>query len=547
MTLTDDPRWYREAVVYQVYLRSFADGDGDGVGDIAGLRRRLPHLASLGVDAIWINPWYPSPMADAGYDVIDQRAIDPVFGTLESAEELIQEAHEHGLRLILDVVPNHTSDQRPWFLEALAGGPGCVARSRYHFRDGRGDDGALPPNNWVSEFGGSAWTRVTEPDGAPGQWYLHLFSPQQPDLNWDHPQVRGDFEQTLRFWFDRGVDGFRIDVAHYLVKGHDLPDLQEAGHPSGEHPHWDRDALHDIYRTWRQIADSYDPPRTFVAEVWVASPARLVRYVRPDELHTAFNFDFLACPWLPGAQHDVIEATLTSHASVGAAATWVLSNHDVARHVSRYARPQLPGMARFLDDYLDRPGDLQLGTRRARAALLQMLALPGSAYIYLGEELGLPEVEDLPEDVLLDPMFERSGRISRGRDGCRVPLPWSGDSPPYGFSPPGVHTWLPQPENWAQYTVQSQEGDPASMLEFYRTALRIRRSQAALGDGALRWLTTPEGALGFARDPGFICLVNYSSGPLALPAGSEVLLASVEFAAEAGLPRDAAVWLTSAQ
>lgn len=543
MTGADSATWYREAVVYQVYLRSFADGDGDGVGDIAGLRSRLQYLADLGVDAIWINPWYPSPMADAGYDVIDQRAIDPVFGTLEVAEALIREAHDHGLRVILDVVPNHTSDRRPWFLQAVADGRGSAARNRYHFRDGLGEHGDLPPNNWVSEFGGSAWTRVTEPDGAPGQWYLHLFSPQQPDLNWDHPEVRADFEHTLHFWFDRGVDGFRIDVAHYLVKGQDLPDLQEDWHATGEHPHWDREALHDIYRRWRQIADSYDPPRTFVAEVWVASPERLVRYVRPDELHTAFNFDFLASPWLPRAQHDVIEKTLTAHASVGAAATWVLSNHDVARHVSRFARPQLPGVARFLDDYLDRPVDLALGTRRARAALLQMLALPGSAYIYLGEELGLPEVEDLPEDALLDPMFERSGRISRGRDGCRVPLPWSGERPPYGFSPPGVRTWLPQPADWARYAVAAQQDDPGSMLEFYRAALRLRRSHPALGNGSMHWLDTPEGVLGFAREPGLQCLVNYGQVPCALPPGAEILIASADFDIAGGLPGDTAVWL----
>lgn len=545
MSDPDDSRWYREAVVYQVYLRSFADGDGDGVGDIAGLRSRLPYLADLGVDAIWINPWYPSPMADAGYDVIDQRAIDPVFGTLTDAEALIEEAHAHGLRVILDVVPNHTSEQRPWFRQAVADGPGAAARSRYHFRDGRGEHGDLPPNNWVSEFGGSAWTRVTEPDGTPGQWYLHLFSPQQPDLNWDHPEVPADFEHTLRFWFDRGVDGFRIDVAHYLVKGHDLPDLQEGGHPSGEHPHWDREGLHDIYRRWRQIADSYDPPRTFVGEIWVASAQRLVRYVRPDELHTAFNFDFLASPWLPGAQRDVIEETLSSHASVGAAATWVLSNHDVARHASRYARPQSPGIARFLDDYLDRPADLPLGTQRARAALLQMLALPGSAYVYQGEELGLPEVEDLPEDALLDPMFERSGRISRGRDGCRVPLPWSGDHPPYGFCPPGVRTWLPQPAGWAPYSVAAEQADPGSMLAFYRAALRLRRSHPALGDGSMQWLNTPDGVLGFSRDPGFACFVNYSQVPFALPPDTEILLASSQFDAAAGLPGDVAVWLAA--
>jgi alpha-glucosidase len=537
----DDEQWWRSAVIYQVYLRSFADGDGDGVGDIAGLRSRLGYLSDLGVDAIWINPWYPSPMADAGYDVVDQRDIDPAYGTLADAEALITDAHEHGLRVILDVVPNHTSEMHPWFQAALAGGPGCPERTRYHFRDGRGDLGEKPPNNWTSEFGGLAWTQVTEPDGRPGQWYLHLFSPQQPDLNWDHPEVRADFEHTLRFWFDRGVDGFRIDVAHYLIKDELLPDLYQVRYASGEHPHWDRDALHDIYRAWRRIADSYDPPRVFVAEAWVESLQRLVRYVRRDELHTAFNFDFLASPWLAGPMRTMIDRTLTAHEQVGAPPTWVLSNHDVARHVSRYARPQRDEIARFLDDFLDRPVDLQTGTRRARAAILQLLALPGGAYIYLGEELGLPEVEDLPDDALLDPMYQRSGMVSRGRDGCRVPLPWSGQAPPYGFSPQPVRTWLPQPADWAQYTVASQQGDPASMLQLYREALRIRREHPALGDGTMRWLTLPDGALGFAREPGFLCLVNYTADPVVLPDGARVLLASAQF--DGDLPADTAVWL----
>lgn len=538
-----DEHWWRRAVIYQVYLRSFADGDGDGVGDIAGLRSRLRYLSDLGVDAIWINPWYPSPMADAGYDVIDQRDIDPVFGTLADAEALILDAHEHGLRVMLDVVPNHSSEMRPWFLAAVAGGPGCPERSRYHFRSGRGDHGELAPNNWTSEFGGLAWTQVTEPDGQPGQWYLHLFSPQQPDLNWNHPDVRADFEQTLRFWFDRGVDGFRIDVAHYLVKDELLPDLQNVRYVSGEHPHWDREALHGIYRDWRRIADSYSPPRVFVAEAWVESPERLVRYVRADELHTAFNFDFLASPWLPGAMRTMIDETLQAHDSVGAPSTWVLSNHDVARHLSRYARPQVEGIARFLDDFLDRPADLSIGTRRARAAIVQLLALPGCAYIYLGEELGLPEVEDLPNEVLLDPMYQRSGMISRGRDGCRVPLPWSGDAPPYGFSSEPVRTWLPQPGDWAQYTVAAEEGAPDSMLELYRTALRIRHWHPALGDGSMQWVAMPEGALGFAREPNFVCVVNYTAVPVALPENAEILLASAGFDRADGLPADTAVWL----
>lgn len=533
--------WWRSAVIYQVYLRSFADGDGDGLGDIAGLRSRLGYLAELGVDALWINPWYPSPMADAGYDISDPRDIDPAYGTLADAEALIAEAHEHGLRVILDVVPNHTSDMHPWFQAALAGGPGNPDRSRYHFRDGRGEFGQEPPNNWTSEFGGRVWTQVREADGHPGQWYLHLFSPQQPDLNWDHPDVPADFEHTLRFWFDRGVDGFRIDVAHYLVKDALLPDLYNVRYAAGQHPHWDRDAVHDIYRGWRTMADSYDPPRVFVAEAWVESLQRLVRYVRRDELHTAFNFDFLASPWMAEPMRAMIDQTLAAHEEVGAPPTWVLSNHDVARHVSRYARTQREGIARFLDDFLDRPADLRRGTRRARAAILQLLALPGSAYIYLGEELGLPEVETLDDDDLLDPMYLRSGMASRGRDGCRVPIPWSGDAPPYGFSDRPVRTWLPQPDDWAKYTVSAQEGDPASMLELYRSALRIRREHPALGDGTLRWLELPSGALGFTRDPGFVCVVNYTAEPVALPPHADVLLASDTFTD--GLPGDTAVWL----
>lgn len=539
----DDTQWWRSAVIYQVYLRSFADGNGDGVGDIAGLRSRLAYLAELGVDAIWINPWYPSPMADAGYDVIDPRDIDGVYGNLAAAEALIDEVHEHGLRVIVDVVPNHTSVMRPWFVAALAGGPGCPERARYHFRDGRGEQGELPPNNWKSEFGGLAWTRVTEPDGQLGQWYLHLFSPEQPDLNWDHPEVQADFDETLRFWLGRGVDGFRVDVAHYLVKDASLPDLQDRPYSHGQHPHWDREALHDIFRGWRRIVDSYQPPRVLVAEAWLDNAYRLARYLRAGELHTAFNFDFLASPWLPDAMRTMIDETLAAHLAVGAAPTWVLSNHDVVRHVSRYARVQVPGIRRFLDDFLDRPADLALGTRRARAAIVQMLALPGCAYVYQGEELGLPEVEDLDEAALLDPMYRRSGMTSRGRDGCRVPLPWVGEHPPYGFSPQPVPTWLPQPYDWAPYCVAAQQADENSMLQLYRTALRTRRDHQALGDGDLRWLPAPDGCLAFAREQGFVCMVNYTDTPVPLPSDARILLMSVDFDTAAGLPEDAAVWL----
>jgi alpha-glucosidase len=551
--------WWRGAVIYQVYLRSFADGTGDGLGDIPGLRARLPYVAALGVDAIWVAPWYPSPMADGGYDVSDHRAVDPRFGTLADAEAVISEAHALGLRVLLDVVPNHTSDRHPWFQAALAAEPGSRQRERYLFRPGRGRDGDEPPNDWLSVFGSSAWTRVREPDGRPGEWYLHLFAPEQPDLNWEHPEVPAEFERTLRFWFDLGVDGFRIDVAHSLIKQPGLPDLSghRAGRLStydaaeaptrrpGDHPHWDRDEVHEVYRYWRAIADSYPEPRVFVAEAWVDQPDRLARYVRPDELHTAFNFDFLVSPWLAPSLRRAIDRSLVEHVAVGAPATWVLSNHDTVRDVSRYAREQTERPAFSLAHLLGRPADLALGTRRARAAALLMLALPGGAYVYQGEELGLPEVEDLPTEVLADPAWERSGRTRRGRDGCRVPIPWEPGGPPYGFSPPGAEAppWLPQPPSWDRLAVAVQAGDPGSMLELYRAALRMRRAHPALGDGAMRWLEAPEDVLAFGREPGFACLVNLSPAPVPLGPGERVLLASAPLGPERAVPPDAAVWL----
>ncbi|WP_433452433.1 glycoside hydrolase family 13 protein [Streptomyces sp. CA-142005] len=538
--------WWRSAVIYQVYIRSFADGNGDGIGDIAGIRSRLPYLKSLGVDALWINPWYKSPQADHGYDVADYRAIDPLFGTVAEAEQLIEEAHRHGIRIIPDMVPNHTSDQHAWFQAALAAGPGSPERERYVFRPGRGTDGDLPPNDWVSSFGGPAWTRL--PDG---EWYLHLFAPQQPDLNWQHPEVRAEFESILRFWFARGVDGFRIDVAHGLIKHPELPDLPPR--PAGadrrrlhlDHPHWDRDEVHDVYRAWRKVADEFPGDRCFVAEAWADTPERLAAYVRADGLHTAFNFDFLMSSWDPKDLRTVIDDSLAMLGAVGAPATWVLSNHDVMRHASRYGRRATKRWVANERYEPEGPLDLELGTRRARAAALLMLALPGGAYIYQGEELGLPEVEDLPEAVLQDPVWERSGHTDRGRDGCRVPIPWSGRSTPYGFSPGDASAapWLPQPADWAAYTVEAQTGDETSMLELYRAALLRRREHPALGDGTLTWLDAPTGVLAFRRDPGFVCVVNLSTEPYPLPDHTAVLLTSgpVE---NGHLAPDQAAWLT---
>jgi len=537
----ESSRWWRSAAIYQVYPRSFADANGDGIGDLAGVRSRLGYLRDLGVDAIWFSPWYPSPMADAGYDVADYRDIDPAFGTLAEAEELIAQAHALGLRVIIDIVPNHCSDAHPWFREAVAAGPGSAARELFWFRDGRGEHGELPPNNWTSIFGGPAWTRV--PDG---QWYLHLFAPQQPDLNWGNTKVREEFEDILRFWFDRGVDGVRIDSAALCTKDPELRDLPESGEPEVPHPYSDRDETHEIYRGWRRIADSYIPQRALIGEIWLPDTERFVMYLRPDELHTAFNFDLLAAPWDATAFHASIDATLAAHAPVGAPATWVLSNHDVFRHVTRYGRQDTS----FTHDHDHRrrqtgaPTDVALGTRRARAAVLLSLALPGSAYVYQGEELGLGEVEDIPDHQRQDPLFARTGGANPGRDGCRVPLPWSGDEPPFGFSPPDAIAppWLPQPASWRSLTVEAQQGDPDSMLELYRSALHIRRGLPALGDGSMRWLVSPPDVLAFERAPHFVCVLNMSTVDVPLPEHESVLIASVPLR-DGLLPPDAAVWL----
>jgi alpha-glucosidase len=542
------PAWWRDAVIYQVYPRSFADSDGDGLGDIAGIRSRLPYLRDLGVDAIWINPWYPSPQVDAGYDVADYRSVDPAYGDLGQAEQLVSAAHAFGLKVLLDIVPNHTSDQHAWFQAALAGDR--AARARYVFRPGRGPGGGEPPNDWRSTFGGPAWTRVTEPvDGRPGEWYLHLFAPEQPDLDWSNPEVRHEFEDVLRFWFDRDVDGFRIDVAHGLVKAPGLPDAGTQGsssHHLEAHPAWDQDGVHEVYRGWRRVADSYDPPRVFVAEAWVPSNERLARYLRRDELHTAFQFDLVRAPFRAQVLRSVVDDAMASAAEVDAPITWVLSNHDVVRQVTRYARSQ---PARLVESDAERARwsteepDVELGRRRARAAALLMLALPGSAYVYQGEELGLPEVEDIPGARRQDPVWRQSGNDDVGRDGCRVPLPWTGDCPPYGFSPEGAtaEPWLPQPDGWGGLTAAAQEGDPASVLELYREALRLRRGHLVAAPDDLRWVETPEEVVGFARGP-WQCWVNTGDAEVALPDG-EVVLCSDPEAAPGRLPAAAAAWI----
>ena len=535
--------WWRDAVIYQIYPRSFADSTGDGYGDLPGAISKLPYLAALGVDAIWLSPFYTSPMADAGYDVADYENVDPMFGDISDAERLISEAHAQGLRVVVDLVPNHTSDEHRWFQAAIAAEPGSPERDYYLFRDGRGADGELPPNNWTSIFGGKAWTRLTRPDGTPEQWYLHLFDVKQPDLDWSSEKVREGFDSILRFWLDKGVDGFRIDVAHSLVKADGLPDWdQEAAMLSGESgPMWDQDGVHDVYRRWRRILDSYDGDRSLVAEAWVADPTRLAMYLRPDEMHTAFNFEFLDSRWDAKAYRDVISKTMAADHAVGAPTTWVLSNHDVVRHVSRFGLSD-PGASHEGLGERDEQPDNEIGLRRARAGSLMMLALPGSAYLYQGEELGLPEHTTLPDEFRQDPTWFRSEHTRVGRDGCRIPMPWTAGSPGLGFSPNG-EVWLPQPESYDELAADRQMEDPSSTWSLYHAALAKRR-ELALGAGELTWVDAGADLVAFDNGPVRV-MTNVLGAPVDLPAGYEVLLSSVPVT-DGVLPTDATVWLTKA-
>lgn len=529
--------WWRQAVVYQIYPRSFADSNSDGLGDIPGITARLGHLRDLGVDAIWLSPFYPSPLADGGYDVADYRDVDPRLGTVSDFAELVVRAHAFGIRIIVDIVPNHTSSEHPWFQEALAAGPGSPARDRYIFRDGRGSDGSEPPSDWKSHFGGDAWTRL--PDG---QWYLHLFDSSQPDLNWDNPEVREDFLVTLRFWADLGVDGFRVDVAHGLVKDlseplRSQPNRDQFLPDDGSDPLYDRDEVHEIYAEWRRLFDSYDPPLMAVAESW-APLSRRPRYASSEGLGQAFNFDLVNARWDPRQFREIIQSSLELAALGGASSTWVLSNHDIVRHATRFALPNDTDLhAWLMSGGIEPPEDRELGLARARAATLMLLALPGSAYLYQGEELGLPEVADLAPADLHDPTWKRSGHLVKGRDGCRVPLPWLADQRGYGFSDSAP--WLPQPEAFAALAADIQTVDPSSTLNLYRRALELRRTLQT--DESLTWYDTP-GAADFERPNGWRSITNFSRSPLPLPTGTVVLTSHGRTVGES-IPADTTVWL----
>lgn len=534
--------WWRTGVIYQVYVRSFQDSDGDGVGDLGGVRARLPYLRSLGVDAIWLNPFYASPQHDHGYDISDHRAVHPEYGDLATFDRLVRDAHLLDLKVIVDVVPNHCSIEHPWFRAAVAAGPGSPERRRFHFADGRGQYGEVPPNNWRSIFGGPAWHRISEPDGTPGQWYLHSFAPEQADFNWRHPEVAQHFEEILRFWLDRGVDGLRIDVAHGLHKRDGLPDHEFAiddeltGDPVNPYA-WNQPEVHEVWRSWRALAEEYTErtgqERVLVGEVGVLDTADLASYQRPDELHQSFFFEFLRAPWGAESLSQVIDRGLETVAAHDSPVAWVLNNHDMPRSVTRYAGGA-PGVS---------TGDVDLGITRARAAALLMLALPGSVYLYQGEELGLPEVVDLPDAVLTDPMFRRTGGARRGRDGCRVPLPWTFTDDAFGFSPKGTHTptWLPQPEWFAEYAVDRQLESGESMLQLYRDALALRHRVPALSAGEFRWLPTEPGVLAFTRGDNLVCVVNCTPRPVCAPLGSQLLLGSHPDVGDK-VPPDSAGW-----
>ncbi|GAA1677500.1 glycoside hydrolase family 13 protein [Glycomyces endophyticus] len=539
--------WWRQATVYQIYPRSFADANGDGVGDLPGITSRVDYLARLGVDAVWLSPFYPSALADGGYDVDDYRNVDPRLGTLDDFDAMIAALHAAGIKLIVDIVPNHSSNRHEWFQAALAAPKGSPERDRYVFRDGLGEHGELPPADWVSMFGGPAWTAVGD-----GQWYLHLFAPEQPDFNWRSEEVRADFLRTLRFWSDRGVDGFRVDVAHALAKDlpADLPsqaELAAMDTATGTHLLWDRDEVHEIYAAWRGVFDEYDPPRIAVAEAWVNPPARRARYASAAGLGQAFNFDLLEADFDAGAFRRIITENLAQAAASGSSTTWVFSNHDVVRHATRYGlppngdEPRKHNRAWLLSRGTDPVLDAAQGLRRARAATLLMLALPGCAYLYQGEELGLGEVATIPDEARQDPTFFRSPGVDVGRDGCRVPLPWTVEGPSFGFGAGPAH--LPQPDWFGKVSAEAESGDAASTLSLYRDALALRRELQA--DESLEWVPNASGeVLHVRRAGGWEAVANFGAAAVPLPEG-EVLLASGPLG-EGELPGETTVWLRSA-
>lgn len=521
-------QWWSDAVVYQIYPRSFSDANGDGVGDLNGILSKIDYLDDLGVDAIWLSPFYPSPLKDGGYDVADYRDVDSVIGTIQEFDKLVSAAHKRNIKIIIDIVPNHTSNQHPWFKEALNSEPGSAARNRYVFRKGKGKDFGTPPTNWLSNFGGSAW----QPCG-DGWYYLHLFSKEQPDLNWDNPEVREEFLSILKFWSDKGVDGFRIDVSHALAK--DLKDpLRDRLHPEievpeatdGSDPLWDRNEVHEIYRGWRKVFNQYNPPRFAVGETWSPFSDRVFQYARKDELGSVFDFSLLKTAWGREQYREVINRTYASARSVESAPTWVLSNHDVPRVASRLGLPE--GIR--VEDWVTSNGtnpqiDEVSAAKRARSAAMMILFLPGTAFLYQGEELGLPEDVELKPDEIQDPLWEDSGHKNKGRDGARVPLPWSMASSSFGFNTTGK-SWLPQPAWWGKFSVAVERNDSNSFLSLYRAAIALRKEVLAKSSYSYKWGSENDTRILHLIRGSIHMIINFSQEDVALPENARILLIS---------------------
>lgn len=569
--------WWQEAIVYQVYVRSFADANGDGIGDLEGIRSRLDHIASLGVDAIWLNPCYPSPQRDHGYDVADYFAIHDEYGDLDTFDALLADARERNIKILMDLVPNHCSNDHAWFVEALAADPDSVERNRFYFRDGLptadgADPHGSPPNNWMAAFGGSAWTRVS-PDDA--QWYLGTFTPHQPDFDHTNSDVQAMFAEVLEFWFDRGVEGVRVDAIAPVGKDAALPDAPPVPPGTGllqvcwENPYTVfRPEGHDVWRQFRTTIDNYmerHPGRDLmmVAEAYMnGRPDLMAAFVNPEQFHQAFAFDLLLSPWVKSEVERAIRDTLDI-ISIGSTPTWTLNNHDVQRVVTRLGRSNatdpntVSNNAMEVDDV---DIDIERGVRRARAMITLAMAMPGSLYLYMGEELGLPEVLDIPAERREDPVFLQTNGERIGRDGCRIPLPWTDDpSTNFGFSSvdSDAHTdvpdsWLPQPGWWGTGAVDELDGEDNSILELYRAVIDARR-EFAVPEGMVAAVVDLGPGLVAVRRGDLVAVCNTTSEPIALDMENDLVEISLPvFASEPTemhtpgvIPPDSTVWLKS--